>query len=139
MDIQWHALGTLCHRTVCRLRVRRALMLVQRCSALNQKGAISLYKVNGDSALLVLNRTSSNNINALLALSWRVVLGLHILHELLTKVPRKSSCDKVWTFWNYCHEQAWAHNASPWMILALAYQNARQCATALPPKKKKKN
>ena len=41
----------------------------QRCSIENQKGAISLYKVYGDSALLVLKGTPLNSINALLVLS----------------------------------------------------------------------
>ena len=38
---------------------------------LNTKGAISLYKVYGDSALLDLNGTLLKNINALLALTRR--------------------------------------------------------------------
>ena len=36
---------------------------------LRTRMALSLYKVYGDSALLLLNRTSLNSVNALLALS----------------------------------------------------------------------
>ena len=42
---------------------------IQRCSVENQKGAIDVYKVYGNSALLVLNRTFLNSDSALLALT----------------------------------------------------------------------
>ena len=41
----------------------------------NQK-ALSLYKVYGNSALLVLNGTSLNSVNAFLALSQRYTCGI---------------------------------------------------------------
>ena len=50
---------------------------VQRCSVENHK-ELSLYKVYGISALLVLNGTSLNSINALLVLSHLYVLYLEI-------------------------------------------------------------
>ena len=53
----------------CLLRVRMALSLCNiRCSVENQKGVISLDKVYGGCTLLVLNETSLNSDNALLAL-----------------------------------------------------------------------
>ena len=48
------------------LRARRALSLFN--DVLRTRRVLSLYKFYGDSALLVLNRTLSNNDNALLAL-----------------------------------------------------------------------
>ena len=50
------------------LRVRRALL---QDVPLRTRRTLSLYKVNGNSALLVLNGTSLSCNNALLALSWR--------------------------------------------------------------------
>ena len=41
----------------------------QWCSIENQKGAIAIYKVYGNSTFLVLNGTSLNSANALLVLS----------------------------------------------------------------------
>ena len=40
----------------------------QRCTVENQKGAISMDFQYSDSALLVLNKTSLNSVNAVLAL-----------------------------------------------------------------------
>ena len=50
------------------LRTRRALML-SKDIPLRTRRALTLYKVYGDSALLVLNGTLLNSVNALLALS----------------------------------------------------------------------
>ena len=52
------------------LRARRALSLF-KAVPLRTRRALSLYKVYRDSALLVLNGTSLNNANVLLALSRR--------------------------------------------------------------------
>ena len=49
------------------LRARRALMMFKD-APLRTRRALSLYKVYGDSALLVLSGTSLNSVNALLAL-----------------------------------------------------------------------
>ena len=54
------------------LRARRALMLFKDVPLRTKRG-LSLYKVCGDSALLVLNGTLLNNVNVLLALSGRYV------------------------------------------------------------------
>ena len=51
------------------LRTRRALTIYKDVP-LRTRRALSLYKFYGDSALLVLNRTLLNSVNALLALSW---------------------------------------------------------------------
>ena len=57
--------------STCRqLRARRAL-LQSKDVPLRTRRAPSLYKVYGDNALLVLNRTSLNCNNALLAPNWR--------------------------------------------------------------------
>ena len=56
--------------TFRQLRARKALMQFKDVP-LRARRALSLYKVHGDSALLVLNGISLNNINALLALSRR--------------------------------------------------------------------
>ena len=53
-----------------RLRARRALLQLKDVP-LRTRRALSLYKVVGDSALLVLNGTSLSCNNALLALNWR--------------------------------------------------------------------
>ena len=49
------------------LRARRALMLFKHVS-LRTRRALSIYKVHGNSALLGLNETSFNNVNAFLPL-----------------------------------------------------------------------
>ena len=54
------------------LRVRRALSILKEVP-LRTRRVLSLYKVCGDSALLVLNGTSSNSDNTLLALNWRYI------------------------------------------------------------------
>ena len=54
------------------LRARRALSLFNDVP-LRTRSALSLCKVNGDSALLALNGTALNSDNALLALSWVLV------------------------------------------------------------------
>ena len=51
---------------------QKGVNAIQRCSVENQKGAI-MYKVYGDIALLVLNGTSLNGINALLRVYWKSV------------------------------------------------------------------
>ena len=48
---------------------------------LRSKRTLSLYKVYGDSALLVLNRTSLNSVNALLALSQRMIVVVVFISE----------------------------------------------------------
>ena len=53
------------------LRTRRALSLFKWCSVENQKGTIAIQCLYGDSTLLVLNGSSLNSRNALLALNWR--------------------------------------------------------------------
>ena len=52
----------------CQLRARRALMLFKDVW-LRVRRVLSLYKVYGNSALLVLNTTALNSIHAFLALS----------------------------------------------------------------------
>ena len=51
--------------------IHKEVNAVQRalCSVENQKGAIAIYPLYSNSALLVLNGTSFNNVNALLALN----------------------------------------------------------------------
>ena len=51
----------------CQLRARKALMLVKDVP-LRTRRVVSLYKVYGDIALLVLNRTLLNSFHTLLAL-----------------------------------------------------------------------
>ena len=71
---------------------QKGVNAVQRCSVENRR-VLSLYKVYGNSALLVLNRTLSNSINALLTLSciydrlglWRMQVKL--LSKLLCLTP----------------------------------------------------
>ena len=53
------------------MRARRALLQLKD-DPLRTRRALSLYKVNGNSALLVLNGTSLICNNALLALIWRI-------------------------------------------------------------------
>ena len=57
-------------RTYCHLRARRALLQFKDVPLRNKK-ALLLYKICGDSTLLVLNGTSLNCNNAHLALNWR--------------------------------------------------------------------
>ena len=66
--------------TFRQLRARRALLQCKD-DPLRARRALSLYKVYGSSALLVLNGTSLNCSNALLALNWRFVKSLsHQIH-----------------------------------------------------------
>ena len=81
--VSWEPEGCYCSAKDVLLRTRRALLL---------------YKVNGNSALLVLNETSLNCNNALLALNWwyviqtcththttynfKLLFFLHIIHSL---------------------------------------------------------
>ena len=58
------------YRPYCQLRARRALLQLKDVP-LRTRRVLLLYKVNGDSALLVLNGTSLICNSALLALSWR--------------------------------------------------------------------
>ena len=65
---------------ICRqLRARRALLQLKDV-LLRTRRALLLYKVNGNSALLVLNGTSLICNSALLALSWRC-------HPVITHSP----------------------------------------------------
>ena len=50
---------------------------------LRTRRVLSLYKLYGDSALLVLNGKSLNCVNAFLALSQRSDLVLHVTHVFL--------------------------------------------------------
>ena len=59
----------LMHFNYVPLRTRRALMIFNDVP-LTTRRVLSLYKVYGDSALLVLNGASLNIINTLLALNW---------------------------------------------------------------------
>ena len=61
-------------RTYRQLRVRRALSIFKDV-LLRSRRVLSLYKVYGDSAILVLNKTL-NSVRALLALNWWCVLKL---------------------------------------------------------------
>ena len=49
---------------------QKGIITIQQCSIENLEGQLSLYKVYGDSALLVLIGISLYSINALLVLSW---------------------------------------------------------------------
>ena len=65
-----------------------------KSSVENQKGAITVLKVYGDDALLVLNRTSFNSDSALLALNWRN--DKHTIMEVLQELaPKTESCIKL--------------------------------------------
>ena len=48
---------------------QKGVNAVQRCSIENQKGAIAVQSLYGDSALLVLNGISLNSVNTLLAVN----------------------------------------------------------------------
>ena len=63
----------ICMFTFHQLRARRALVQLKDIPLRTRK-ALPLYRVHGDSALLVLNRTPLNCNNTLLALNWRFVL-----------------------------------------------------------------
>ena len=52
----------------CQFRARRELSLFNDVPLRTRRG-LSLYKVYDDNALLVVNRTLLNNVNALLVLS----------------------------------------------------------------------
>ena len=70
------------------LRARRALLLFKDVT-LRTRRVLWLYKVYSDSALLVLNETLLNSVNALLALSWNCVLhALNVRYAQL--IPGKS-------------------------------------------------
>ena len=58
----------------CQLRARKALMLVKDV-LLRTRRVLSLYKVYGDIAPLVLNGTLLNTFNVLLALSRQYIVG----------------------------------------------------------------
>ena len=60
------------HQANHQLRGRKALLQFKDVP-LRTRRALSLYKVYGNSALLVLNETSLNSINTLLALNWQTV------------------------------------------------------------------
>ena len=55
--------------------------------------ALALYKVSGNSALLVLNGASLNSVNALLALSRRIVPSLKFPFKLIFKSEKSKSLD----------------------------------------------
>ena len=61
------------------LRARRAL-LISKDVQLRNRRALLLYNVYGDSALLVLSRTSLKSDSALLALNWRFKFILYQLN-----------------------------------------------------------
>ena len=60
----------------CQLRARRALSLFNNVP-LRSRRPLLLHKVYGDNALLVLNETSLNSINALLVVSQRYGIKYH--------------------------------------------------------------
>ena len=68
VSLEWPLLAGL---TVLSVESQKVVITFQQCSVdENQKG-LWLYKVYGNSALLVLNGTSLNSDNALLALRWQ--------------------------------------------------------------------
>ena len=62
------------------LKAIRALSTFNRCSLENQKGAIAVQCLYGDSTLLVLTERLWMSNNALLALAWRYGFTQQILH-----------------------------------------------------------
>ena len=64
------------------LRARRVFNTVQRRSVENQKGAITTHTLYSNSAFLVLNGSSLNSNNALLALIWRIVFPPTWTHDV---------------------------------------------------------
>ena len=71
---------------------QKGIITIPRCFIENQKSDIPLYKVYGDSALLVFNGTSLNSVNALL------VLSQSIEHYIV-------ACSKC------IHINSWAHSS----------------------------
>ena len=58
---------------------QNGVIIIERCSIENQEGAIAVQSLwRSDSALLVLNETFLNSVNALLALKWQYCLFLQI-------------------------------------------------------------
>ena len=62
----------------CQLRARRALLIFNDVP-LRSRRVLSLYKVYGDSALLVLNGTLMNSVNALLVLNGTLMNSVNAL------------------------------------------------------------
>ena len=62
---------------------RRALSIFKDVPLRTRK-ALSLYNINGDSALLVLNRTWLNSDNALLVFSWHLVSHVALCRRMRT-------------------------------------------------------
>ena len=99
--------------TYRRLRTRKGITAIQGCSIENQKG--------GDSALLVLNGTSLNSENALLALNWQYnILALYVVcanwpyaYDSHRRAPRRVG-GQTW----HCHvrhRQACSQRTNPCM------------------------
>ena len=72
LESTWAFWSPDCHHKSARanLRARRALMHFKDVMLITRR-TLSLYKIYGDSALMILNGTSLNSVNALLALSPR--------------------------------------------------------------------
>ena len=85
------------------LRARRLLVLFKDVP-LRTRRALSLYKVYGDIALLVLNGTALNNINALLVLSRRYTGLINLwLDCSCTKIVSLMVCDNGTMIQNQCN------------------------------------
>ena len=86
------------------LRARRALLQCKDV-LLRSRRALLLYKVYGNSALLVLNRTSLKCNNALLALNWRHSrASVHGPHRTVEREPlpwqrARSAHVTYWLLW----------------------------------------
>ena len=75
---------TMSYLTYRQLRARRALLQFKDVPL--RRRALSLYKVNGDSALLVLNRKSLICNNALLSLNWRYLVSCEDIYHQCTNL-----------------------------------------------------
>ena len=91
-SIIWNRMSSQCMIWILDLKATRIIYIVRwepewhyHCSMMfcwEPEGPLLLYKVYGDGALLVWNRTSLNRINDLLVLSWRYCLAQG--HKLLS-------------------------------------------------------
>ena len=75
------SLKALANTVYCHLRARMGLMVFKNVP-LRTRRALSLYEIDGDSALLALNKTSLNSINTLLAIGRRYILYTKAMTEL---------------------------------------------------------
>ena len=109
----WELEGPYQHSHICSIENQKGTINIQICSVENQKGIIkyvplrtrrplSLYKVYGNSALLVLNGTSLNSDSTLLALNWRCKVFMSIIfssiHFIFTDIaPFFHQSDISWS------------------------------------------